>query len=264
MVPPIWGSGGSSQAFSKKIMNQPIKIIFAAFAALIFLSCGGENNFRNLESFYFPIQKLGDGLVYEYRNPQHDSVAPFYHYFRNVKKGDSIFLVGMQYNYLFEPQQLTVEEKISNGMLLTESILYQNDSTGKQVAMPMEIEVGSVFPFKIKDENGVFVYNVKWHEATDSSKFTRLIRNRSYVSDTSFVFEGRGHPAVKFLVREKVESFDEGFVEHEFNTHEIYAESLGLVYYRKEVTPQLVIEYQLTDTYPMSDLEAKFGKQLSQ
>ena len=258
----MWGSGGF-KIFKRK-MNNLTQIILAVFTSLIFLSCGAENTSRNLESYYFPIQKLGDGLVYEYRNPQHDSVAPFYHYFRNVKKRDSIFLVGMQYNYLFEPQQLTVEEKISNGMLLTESILYQNDSIGKQISMPMEIEVGSVFPFELKSKDGVFVYNVKWHDAVDSSQFTRLIRNRSYVSDTSFVFEGRGYPAVNFLVREKVESFDEGFVEHEFNTYEIYAESLGLVYYRKEVSPQLIIEYRLADTYPMSVLESKFGKQSAQ
>lgn len=245
-------------------MNKSIPIIPFLFLSLLLLSCGSESDFRDLENYYFPIDDLKDGLVYEYQHPTFDSVAPFYHYYRNVKSGDSLFLVGMQYNYLFEPQQLTVEEKISNGMLLTESILYQNDGEGKQVAMPMEIEVGSVFPFEVRDSQGVFVYNVKWHDAVDSSQFTRLIRNRSFAGDTSFIFKEKTYPAVNFLVREKVESFDEGFVEHEFNTFEIYAQSLGLVYYRKEVTPQLVIEYRLADTYPMSALEEKFGKQSSQ
>lgn len=231
-----------------------------------FMACTDDG--RYIEPYYFPIDDLQDGLVYEYRHPQFDSVPPFYNYYRIIKKRDTTserrkvltYLVGMQYNYKFEPQQLTVEERISNGMLLTKSVVYQADSTGKQQSMPMEIEVGSVFPFEVRDSGGVFVYNVMWREATDSTKFTRLIRNRSYAGDMDYRYKDKRYDAVQINVREKVESFDEGFVEHSFDGHEIYAKGIGLIYYRKEVTPDLILEYELVDRYPMTELEARFKK----
>lgn len=241
--------------------NLTFSLVLSVLCAGLTWSCSDDSNHRNIEDFYFPVENLAEGLVYEYRHPT-DSMAPFYHYFRNVKSGDSLFLVGMRYNHEFEPEQLTTEEKISNGMLLTQSILYQKDSLGKQVSVPMEIKVGSVFPFEVRDSGGVFIYNVKFTDFSEPEKFTTLIRNRSFAGDTSYVFEGRGVPAIKMNVREKVESYDEGFVEHEFNTLEIYAEDIGLVYYRKDITPDLVIEHKLMNRYPMSVLEEKFGKTL--
>lgn len=248
--------------FKNHLTFFPIFLLLTVIVSVLVVGCGNSSNQRNISSFYFPVEKLADGMVYEYRHPA-DSLAPFYHYFRNVKSGDSLFLVGMRYNHLFEPEQFSTEEKISNGMLLTQSVLYQKDSLEKQISMPMEIKVGSVFPFEVRDSGGVFVYNVKWHDADDPEKFTNLIRNRSFAGDTTYVFNGKGAPAVKMAVREKVESYDNGFIEHEFNTLEIYAENIGLVYFRKEVTPDLIIEYQLVDRYPMSVLEAKFGKVLN-
>ena len=248
--------------------KRPHLLTFSLFVLgiLAFLAC--DDGSRYTEPYYYPINDLKDGLVYEYGHPQHDSVAPFYNYLRIVKKKDTTskrskpitYLVGMRYNHFFEPEQLTVEERISNGMLLTESILYQTDSMGKQVSMPMEIEVGSAFPFEISKEGGVFVFNVKWHEDDDPEKFTRLIRNRSFGGDTTYQFQGKNYAAVQLNLKEKVETYDEGFVEHDFNGIEIYAEDIGLVYYRKNVTPDLIIEYELKDRYPMKILEEKFGK----
>jgi len=231
------------------------------------MACSDDG--RYIEPYYFPIDDLKDGLVYEYRHPQFDSVPPFYNYYRIIKKRDTTserrkvitYLVGMQYNYKFEPQQLTVEERISNGMLLTKSIVYQSDSTGKQQSMPMEIEVGSVFPFEVRDSGGVFVYNVKWHDAVDTSKFTRLIRNRSYGGATDYTFNEKNYDAIQLNVAEKVESYDEGFVEHSFGGYEVYAKDIGLVYYKKNVTPDLILEYELKERYPMSILEKKFEKE---
>lgn len=244
----------------------PFGLIFSFVVA--FMACFDDGG-RYIEPYYFPLDDLEDGLVYEYRHPQFDTVPPFYNYFRIIKKKDTTskrrkvltYLVGMQYNYRFEPQQLTVEERISNGMLLTQSTVYQTDSTGKQQSMPMKIEVGSAFPFEVRDSGGVFVYNVKWHDAVDSSKFTRLIRNRSFAGEMDYMFNDKRYAAIQLNVDEKVESYDEGFVEHRFGGHEIYAKDIGLVYYRKNVTPDLILEYELVDRYPMSELEKKFEKE---
>ena len=231
---------------------------------LIFFGCQSDTGTKNIEDFYYPLDELKDGLVYEYAHPSFDSVAHFFNYYKTIEADGKVLFLGMQYNYLAEPQQLTVEEKVSNGMLLKESSLYQYDSTGRQFTIPVKVEVGSVFPFEVRDSGGIFVYNVIWHNPVDSSKFIRLIRNRRYTGDTTFVFEGQSHPAVKFNVREHVESFDDGFLEHEFNTLEIYAKGIGLVYYRKDITDDLTITYALKERFSMEVLEERLGKKLTQ
>ena len=246
----------------------PLTISLILLILLGFTAC--DDNSRFIKPYYFPINELNQGLVYEYGHPKHDSVAPFYNYYRIIKKNDSTgqqkrpitYLVGMRYNHLFQPEQLSVEEQISNGMLLTESILYQTDSTGKQISMPVEIEVGSAYPFDISTKGGVFVYNIKWYEPESKEKFTTLIRNRSFGADTTYTFNGKKYDAIQLNLKEKVESFDEGFIEHDFSGVEIYAKDIGLVYYRKNVAPGFVIEYELKDRYPMQVLEEKFGKEI--
>ena len=95
---------------------------------------------------------------------------------------------------------------------------------------------------------------------------TTLIKNRRFMGDTTFVYQGQTHESILFEVRELFERDDqeEGYFEQEFSGIEIYAKDIGLVYYRKEITSELIIEYQLVDQYPMTELEEKFENLLEE
>jgi hypothetical protein len=93
---------------------------------------------------------------------------------------------------------------------------------------------------------------------------TTLIKNRRYLGDTTYTFNGVSYDAVRFEVRELVEdnSVTEGSIEPRFDGEEIYAKGIGLVYYRKILGRQS-IAYELADRYSMEQLEQKAAERLN-
>lgn len=227
----------------------------------LLLSCETEHgDQRNIRKFYFPVTELDEGLVYEYRPVNNDTFPPVYWYYRNVKQKEELYLIGTAYDGInLLPTQLVTEAVVSNGMLLEDMYLFANDTLGGQVQVPVEIQSGSAFPFLVKDSTSVFLYKVKWSDSPDVS--TTLIKNRRFLGDTTYLYNGTEYPAVQFSVKELIEQRAEGSLELEYDGIEIYAKDLGLVYYKKEIQSGFTQEYALAKTYPMTTLEAKF-KQL--
>lgn len=229
------------------------------FLAILFSSCKTEHgDQRNIRKFYFPISALDDGLVYEYHAINNDTFPPVYWYYRNVKKGDDVYLVGTAYDVNLLPNQLITEQIVSNGMLLEDMYLYVTDSLGKQKQIAVEIESGSAFPFLVKDSTGVFLYKVKWSLPDSPEVSTTLIKNRRFLGDTTYTYQGVNYDGVQFSVKELIEQRAEGSLEIEYDGIEIYARDLGLVYYKKEIQEGFTQEYALVKTYPMAELEAQF------
>ncbi len=218
-----------------------------------------EDGRKDIRNYYFPLKNLTDGLVYEYTPVGNDSITPIYWYYRSFIEDEGIFLTGTYYEYQLEPLQFVREELVKNGMLLEDIKLYQPDSSLEQsVKIDGEIISGTVFPFEVKKEGGIFLYKVKFPLSETQS--ATIIKNRRYLNDTTFTFEGQTYDAVEFEVRELVEYDDTvaGGIEPEFSGSEIYAEGLGLVYYKKELAEGSHLEYRLKARYPMTELEEKF------
>jgi hypothetical protein len=227
--------------------------------AVVTAGCGnwGEKDVRN---YYFPIRELQDGLVYEYQPVGNEGLTPVYWYYRSFLSKDSVLLTGTYYEYELLPLQLVKEKLVGNGVLLQELLMYPVDSMGEQQTIKAGIIAGNVFPFEVRDSNKVYLYKVKLEFPGMPGASTTLIKNRRYVGDTTFVWQGKTLPAIKFSVREMVEDLDpnDGVVEPEYRGEEIYAEGLGLVYYKKIIYENLFIAYQLERRYPMEMLEQLF------
>ena len=228
------------------------------FLAGLTAACRNTDGSRDIRDFYFPVRELTGGLVYEYQPVGNDSLNTTYWYYRSFIFPDSVVLTGTYYEYDLLPLQFTREEMVSNGMLLQEMYLYDQDSAGVQVRIEAEISSGSVFPFLVRDSGGIFLFNISWTSPLDPGAVTRVIKNRRFAGDTTFAYKGNTHDAVVFDVRELIEYDKEGVLEQEFRSVEIYAEDLGLVYYRKDIAPDFHLEYRLSDRYPMKQLEEKF------
>ncbi|MEZ4951544.1 MAG: hypothetical protein R2784_19480 [Saprospiraceae bacterium] len=218
-----------------------------------------------MKDYYFPLDELKEGLVYEYKDVNNDSLRSLFTYYRTVETNGDKFLVGVQYDKDFQPAQLSREKLVSNGAKLVESFIYQNDSTGMSTQIPMEIEAGTTFPFEIKDSSSIFLYNVRWFDnPEDTTAFTRVIRNRRYVKDTLVQYYDKEIPAVVFSVRELIENYKEGYWEKELQGREVYAKGIGLFYFKKNITENFKLEYALEDRYLMSELEKKFATSISE
>lgn len=240
------------------IINRFLLLLFVSF---LIMSCGeSKPQVRNIKEYYFPVENLDQGSVYEYETADDPRNPPFYYYYRNVRDAADLYLTGTYYDYDFTPIQFVREEMTNNGMTLADFYFYETDTlTGKQNQVPVEIEAKNVFPFTVNEEKpGVLLFTIKWDDPEPTGTEYTLIRNRQFVGDTTYIYQGKEHEAVQFYVRELIDNFNQGHLETEYDGLEIYAKGIGLVYFEKNVSKEFVIKYKLKDDYPMSVLEEKF------
>lgn len=230
----------------------------------VFMGCTPQegSDKRNIKEYYFPLDELSEGKVYEYHTVNNDSFPPFYWYYRTIEQEGTSYLTGQYYDAEFVPQQFFREEIISNGTLLNDYYLYETDTTGKQVQIPVEILSNTVFPFEVKDSSGIFLYKIKWAEYENPSNTMTLIRNRRFMGDDTYSYKGKKYDCVQFFLKELFDSQAEGHLEHQFQGKELYAKGIGLVYYIKKVSDILTLEYELRDIYDMKTFERKFKEQM--
>lgn len=240
-------------------------ILTACFVSLSILcsSCteDGEDGKLNIEAYYYPVDKLTEPLVYEYRPVNNDTLGLQYWYFRTMKTDTATYFTSNIYNQFFEVEQFSIEELVSNGMLQKEYFLYTFDTTGTQVRHPAEIVFNNAFPFEVKDSSGVFLQEMKWTFSKEPLHTTTLVRNRRYTGKTEYTYKGINYDAVVFSVLEAVDDFYDGHLETKTSGVEIYAKGIGLVYQKKNISETLVLEYELSNTYSMEVLEQKFAKE---
>ena len=236
---------------------------FLFFSILLFSACLKKDNKRFIRSYYYPYHQFKDGKVYEYRAVGNEKIAPFYWYFRSTRKDNTTYLTSQYYDHNFVIQQLTNEEIVDNGTLMIDYFLYATDSlTGKQIQNPVNIEVNNVFPFEVSDSSNYYRFQVYWTDYDNPQQKIRLVRNRQFVGDAEYTFNNKKVDCVKFDVKELLEVEEVGFQDLEYNGVELYAKNIGLVYFSKEIAPNITQAYELADIYEMSNLEAKFKQSL--
>ena len=230
--------------------------------SMAFFACNTENNTRNIKDYYFPIDQLETGMVYEYHPVNVDTFPIEYWYYRTQKTDSATYFTANYYDQQFVVRQFSNEEVVENGTLLHSHFLYEFDSTGLQRQIPSKILSPSSFPFEVRDSGGIFLMKVKWIYQEEPPITTTLIRNRKYAGSTKYTYGGKEYDCVVFELKELVDNFDNGHLEREFKGMEIYAKGLGLVYYKKEIDTNFVLEYALKDTFSMQELESRYRNTL--
>ncbi len=236
--------------------------IFALLICTSMLSCTSDkNDKRNIKSFYYPVEALKNPLVYEYRPVVNDTLGLQYYYFQTLETDTATYFTSNIYNQFFEVEQFSIEEVVSNGMLQKDYFLYTFDTSGIQTRIPAEIEYNNSFPFEVKDSSGVFLQKMTFTLNEDPLHTTTLIRNRRYIGDQTFTYKGKEYEAITFGLREIIDDFYNGHLETETSGIEVYAKGLGLVYFKKIISENLILEYELSDTYTMEELERKANRE---
>ena len=228
--------------------------------ALSFIACEKDQGKRNIEAYYFPLDKLADGMVYEYQPVENPDYPVVYWYYKSMKVNGQQYLLGMSYDPAFSPDQFTREERVDNGMLLADFYTLEADSTGTKQRLQATIEAANVFPFEVKEPYGVLLSSLHWRPLGDSSTIT-LVKNRQFDSDTTIIFKNEAIPAINFNTRELADQEVIGHMELEFGGTEVYAKGIGLVYFKKDIDGWLM-QYRLADRYSMEDFEKKFKARL--
>lgn len=239
---------GNLMTISQKIY------LFSIFLLPIWLTSCQSDDRIDIRDYYFPVEELQEGLVYEYRAVNNDSIGSSYWYYKTVETDTALYFTGNFYEADLTVKQFFRAEIVSNGCLMQDYFLYLTDAEGQQMRFPAEVMAANAFPFAVRDSGGIFLFKLKWTFQQAPLQTTTLIRNRRYIGKKAY----RDLDCIGFEVKELVDDFQEGHLEKQYPGEEIYAKGVGLVYYKKEIGDNFVLEYELADTYPMEVLEEKF------
>ncbi len=235
------------------LLNYSLPFIFC----ILFVSCGK----KKLQEYYFPLEQISkDAKVYEYEYRLSDSTFKMYWYYQSIVQNDSIYLIGTCYNQNFEQLMVMREERVKNGMKLTEMYFYATNAANAMVRNSVEIEGGAVFPFEVEDSNSVFINIIKYKDVKDSTIQTTLTRNRRFLKPMVYDFKNKKIDAVLFEMKEEQSENDpkKGGISTISKVDEIYARNIGLIYTKRYLSDSEFIESRLLDIYTMSAFEEKF------
>ena len=236
----------------------PYKLSPILFALAIFFSCSDPDR-HSLEPYYFPLQDLEQGRVYEYRPANGDSLPAEYWYFRSFTNDSTTYLVGQFIDYTFEVRQFVLEERVPNGMRLRKGLLVLPDSSGLLKQVELDIMHASVFPFYASDSLNFFLFEIHWKDPQSPSRSATLLRNLRFFGECPCLVLGRNRECIEIGGRELVAVNEEGVLELEYDFSQFYAKELGLVRYRKVGSENFVVDYVLSDTFSMEMFESRFG-----
>jgi hypothetical protein len=208
-------------------------------------SCNSGAQKINTESFYFPYEALEEGKVYIYRGLNQNTPPWDYWFFKSFKQNGKWFLTAQHYDGEFNVDQFQLQEILSSGAFSDSYTLYETDSTGKSQKILTEVEFGNLFPFKVTDSLGVYLFKISWKDPVQESKSTTLIRNRRYQKDTLYSYGGKEIPGIFFKVDEVAEFDEEGILEIEMKGRELYLKNIGLAYISKMINENFNLEYRL-------------------
>ncbi|MCS7037385.1 MAG: hypothetical protein RMJ33_07530 [Saprospiraceae bacterium] len=232
-----------------------------ASALLSLVAACASNDYTDVREYYFPTQELLSGRVYAYAAEMGDTTERRYWYYRTFPRDSGLFLAGTQYDHFFQINQIVREKIEPTGAIARQVLLYEPDSTGqKRIPTEAFIEADDLFPFRVRDSLGVFLYRLKYRPPSDTSAEIYLIRNRRYLGPgPDFELEGKKYPTIRFALREAVGHQAEGAAEIEGVGEEWYAKGLGLVYFRKTfgAQGQIQLAFRLRERFSMSELERR-------
>jgi len=234
---------------------------------MILINCSCQLDSKNyLPDYFYPMQKWEEGMVYEYHPVNNDQLPVEYWYFRKMKKDGLSILTGQYYDDTYTPRQIFNAEVMDGGVFIKDYILYEIDSLGNTNQNLAEISANLSFPFQIKDTAQVFTSKLKWKMPTMEfpNGYLELTRDRRFKGDTAYSFKNKSYDCVEFQTNELMSDFNDGHLEKEYKGIELYAKKLGLIYYKKEIDKDFVLEYELRDTFSMTRFEEKFKKYIGE
>jgi len=243
------------------MMNKHFKILIGISIAFALFGCTRESDLRD---YYFPVDELKEGLVYQYSPVGNNRQQPQHWFYKTHTINDKQLLSCQTYDQSGSVEQFTLEEITANRSLATEYRLISYDSTGKMHTTNLTIEKNQMFPFGKPDKNAIQRFKVNWNDPVNTQYYNELNRGRAFHQFTQHEFKGKPVDCAEFIMVETidVEQKDAGVQTLETTTKELYAKGLGLIYYQKKTGDKTLYTYQLTDRISMEEFTKKFKNEL--
>lgn len=216
---------------------------------IIVVSCREpkERDIEDLSAYYLPHAALDDrGLVYSYRNLVDPSFGPEVWQHSKTSEGH---ITSINYDQSQQVVQKQYERVVSNGVLIDSLVLYASDTLGRTISYPVRVISPHRFPFQVADTAQVWLSKFEWWQPGDLLHVV-LQRRRQFEKDTVWSWQGKEVPAVKFSTTDILETEEVGWTTSEWKGTEIYGRGVGLIYYRRDISESMRLEYELQAISP--------------
>lgn len=193
-------------------------------------------------AYYFPVETFPqEGMEYRYKNLRDPAAGP--EVWRHIRRGQGLI---ESINYGLEQQVVLrqFDRIVSNGIITDSIHLYSLDTTGRQQQIRVKILSPYRFPFQPGDSTKVWLTHLDWYQPGDSLHIV-LQRRRRFAGDTTWNMDGKTIPAVRFLTNDTFETERDGWTSSVWSGEEVYAKGIGLVYYKREISKELILEFEL-------------------
>lgn len=228
---------------------------YSPLLILLFFSCREATTEMpaSTRMFYFDALLLGNaGKVYVYE-PVNDPLLPMEYWhkrFSGDHRGNHIYstLYSAESDVLQSSME-SIDKK--DASLIKLELAYPSGDTNSMLSV--KINEANTFLFGPPDTTMLAKYQIEYREPNEDSVRVILTRERRFVKEEQYNYQGKDYPAMRFVVKETLETETEGYTESTWETTEIYALGLGLVYYKKPVNTAFVLEYKLRDILPYED-----------
>ena len=193
-------------------------------------------------AYYFPIGSFPEGgMVYRYKNlrdPEAQSEV-----WRHIPRGKGL-VESINYGSGEEIAQRQFDRIVNNGVMTDSLLLYSRDTTGRQKEINVKVISPHRFPFQPGDSTKVWLTHLDWYQPEDSLHIV-LQRRRRFAGDTTWTSDGKTIPAVRFRTEDTFETEKDGWTSSSWSGEEIYAKGIGLVYYKRKISEEMVLEFQI-------------------
>ncbi len=196
----------------------------------------------DLSRYYFPVDSLSsEGIVYVYKNVQDSLAEP--EIWRHIRKGPGL-IESINYGYGDDIVQRQFDRVVDNGVVTDSLILYAADSSGQREQINVYLPSPHRFPFEPGDSSSVWLTKMEWWQPDDSLHIV-LSRRRKFDEFTTWNNGTQAIPAVRFTSEDTFETEADGWTSTSWTGEELYAKDIGLVYYKRVISENMLIEFEL-------------------
>jgi len=222
-----------------------------------------DSNYELIKEYYYPIDSLYEGRVYEYSNIANNEayISHYWHLQSQQAEDGNTYLIWKRYNPLFQQDMYIKEWIVNDGVITQEYLIYTIDSaTQERQVHENKISQNVVFPFKASKDS-VMAYRFECEVKLPPDYLTvKLVRDRKFKQLTTFEYKGEEIDAALFANNDlyDIENKEEGgFWKQQKGVVEIYGKNIGLVYQEEKTAGQEGTEViRLTNIYSLEEFEA--------
>jgi len=239
-----------------------ITYVFTAIVLAFVIGCESEADERALylDKYYYNIHRFaGPGEVYVYKAASELALPEEIWHYRFDPGHRGNYLNAIMYTPAGDPVQKSIERlNRDNAELLSLELFYFEDDSLH--AIEAQINKPVTFSFAAIEEAPEVNYGLEYYDSSSDTDSVRVILNkkRRVTGREMFYFEGEEVPAVRIETREVLETETEGFTTTEWTGTEIFAQDIGLVYYRKKINEQFTLEYTLHRRLTYDEFQTRY------